>query len=249
MRHLISLLLVILSGQHACLAEEFIVVRGNENYPPHEFIEDGEIRGFHIEIINNVASKLGAEFRIESYPWKRASLLMQQGKADAITYISKTKEREKFAIFLEDNILSKTASTFICLTPRLKYIHFDGSMNSISNYIIGVQLGYFYGNEFDQTKRLNKIEIVSIPQMLDTLRAKRIDLGVFSLDEYRAFKKAGKMDGISLVKPYISEFNNYIAFSIPKNRSALAQQFAKALKEFKQSEQFQRLKVKYGLID
>ena len=83
--------------------------------------------------------------------------------------------------------------------------------------------------------------------MFQTLRKGRIDLGMFSLAEYKQYKKEGIIEDIVFIKPYVSEFRNYIAFSKPRNRLETAQRFAKAMETFKTTERYLSLAKKYGV--
>jgi polar amino acid transport system substrate-binding protein len=230
---------------------DLLVVRGAEDYPPNEYMDNDRLTGLHIELIEYSAKELGLNLTIESYPWKRALLMIERGQADAISYITKTPERNKYAIFHPKNSLSLDYSGFIAYTPQVEFLSFDGSLTSIAKYSIGVQLGYAYGSEFDTFPNLNKIEIHSITQMLDTLKAGRIDLGIFSYREFHELKKQGLVDDYSFLEPSISKYNNYIAFARSSNRRSnseleeLSNQFAEVLSKFKTTIQYQRLLEKY----
>jgi polar amino acid transport system substrate-binding protein len=142
------------------------VVRGNENYPPYEFIEKGKLTGFHIDVITMVAKQMKLNIRFESLPWKRALKEIETGTADAISYITPTPTRKAFAIFLDDNVLSHSISGFLALKKNIKHIHYNGDLESLKPYRIGVQLGYAYGNKFDDTERLKKVKALSVAQMM-----------------------------------------------------------------------------------
>ena len=100
-------------------AEEMIVVRGDEDYPPMEMVVNGMLTGFHVDIVNEVSKAMGVTVQWKSVPWKRALSMIEKGKADGITYISRNTKREKFAIFLDGNVLSSSTVIFLSL-KRIK---------------------------------------------------------------------------------------------------------------------------------
>lgn len=223
------------------------VVRGNENYPPYEFIEKGKLTGFHIDVITMVAKQMKLNIRFESLPWKRALKEIETGTADAISYITPTPTRKAFAIFLDDNVLSHSISGFLALKKNIKHIHYNGDLESLKPYRIGVQLGYAYGNKFDDTERLKKVKALSVAQMMGMHRAERIDLATLSMSEFNDLKKAGSFNDVDYVKPYLNHFKNYIAFSKSQVRMKLAKNFSKAMKDFKATNEYQALLDKYDI--
>ncbi len=84
-----------------------MVTRGGDGfYPPYDMVIDNTLTGFHIDLINAVADQLQITITFETYPWKRAVEMLKNGKVDAVTYMSKTAEREQFGYFFDGNVLS-----------------------------------------------------------------------------------------------------------------------------------------------
>ena len=98
-------------------AENMIVVRGNDNYPPMEMLVADQPTGFHVDIVNEVASIMGVTVQWKSLPWRRALKMAENGTADAITYVARTPERERFFVFLDGNVLSSSTVNFFVLNP------------------------------------------------------------------------------------------------------------------------------------
>ncbi|TDJ03770.1 MAG: transporter substrate-binding domain-containing protein [Deltaproteobacteria bacterium] len=109
MKLLILASLVLLLGQGPITGNpKLTIARGDANIPPFEFIGDGGVTGIHIKMVNAVAKKIGYDIVWERTEWKRALIKVKAGSADGVTYVSKTKEREEYIIFLRKNILSQT---------------------------------------------------------------------------------------------------------------------------------------------
>mgnify|MGYP000951980232 CR=1 FL=1 len=100
------------------------VTRDNVEYPPMEHYENGKLTGFHVDIVNEVAAKLGLSVDWQEVPWARAMKMVETGEADAITYLGQNAEREKWAIYKPDNVLSSATFSFIARkenAPKLGY--------------------------------------------------------------------------------------------------------------------------------
>jgi hypothetical protein len=91
-----------------------------------------------------------------------------------MSYISRTGEREKFAYFIKENVLSSSKSYPIVLSHRKNEIALDGTLASLTSYIIAVGAGYKYGEPLDSTSFLSKYEIPTPTQavLIKLLRLK-----------------------------------------------------------------------------
>lgn len=243
---IISLLFTALSYA-STFDQELIIVRGNENYPPYEYTKDHQLTGFHIELVQHVAKEIPVKAVFKNVPWKRALSMIEDGTADAITFITKTKERERFTLFLEENKLSSSYSGFIALTGHHLSKRYDGTLASVEDLNIGVQLGFKYGNAFDNATNITKVELSSAEKLYSTLYAKRIDLAIISMNEFLEHQKLGKAKGIEFLKPAFSEFTNYLAFTKAKNTEEIAHRFAKGFKNFRQTKTYRKLVEKYHI--
>ncbi|MBW2193434.1 MAG: transporter substrate-binding domain-containing protein, partial [Deltaproteobacteria bacterium] len=77
---------------------------GNElDWPPFDFVEDGQPSGYSIDIVRLVAEKLGiaVEF-VNGYSWAELVEMFQQGKLDVLPCIWNTEERRKTMAFTKE---------------------------------------------------------------------------------------------------------------------------------------------------
>lgn len=81
-------------------AEETIIVGGNANYPPYEFIDkDGNPSGFNIDLTRAVAKAMGMNVRIELGTYAERIKALEDGKIDAMGGFSYSDERAKLFDF------------------------------------------------------------------------------------------------------------------------------------------------------
>jgi polar amino acid transport system substrate-binding protein len=83
------------------LAEEGTLVVGSDiNFEPFEFVEDGENKGFDIELMNEIASRLGLEVEYVNTSFDTIFTQLAAGDFDAIiSAITITEEREQTIAF------------------------------------------------------------------------------------------------------------------------------------------------------
>ncbi|RLA64324.1 MAG: hypothetical protein DRQ88_03780 [Epsilonproteobacteria bacterium] len=119
MKVLILLFLIFFLGQGAIAdSPTLTIARGDANIPPFEYIGEDGITGVHIKMVNAVAKKIGYQVKWDRTEWKRALIKVKAKSADAVTYVSKTTEREDYIIFLKKNILSKTKYHLFTITQK-----------------------------------------------------------------------------------------------------------------------------------
>ena len=72
-----------------------IVIGTSGVYPPFEFVENGELVGFDIDLGRMIAEKLGVKARFEKIEWKGIIAALKSGRSDIlITAMSRTPDRE-----------------------------------------------------------------------------------------------------------------------------------------------------------
>ncbi len=65
-----------------------------EDAPPMSFLREGRVEGMSVEVVRELARRLGDEIKIELVPWTRAYLLAQQQADTAVFSTVRTPERE-----------------------------------------------------------------------------------------------------------------------------------------------------------
>lgn len=235
---------VLIFSAQSSSAEDLIILRGNIDYPPDEMHIDGQLTGFNIELIQNVAASIPLTIQFKSFPWKRAISMLKNGEGDALSYLSKNPAREKFALFFEGNIQAQTNYHFVINSAREEEIQYLGDFENLVHYSIGILRGYEYGEAFKREKAIKKVEFNTITQIKNSLQANRIDMAIISLEEYIE-RKDNELLGIRILYPPLDSNISYLAFSKISNNHHFAEQFAEAMQAYKNSADYQVLKAKY----
>lgn len=228
--------------------EKLKIVRGNGNYFPKEYIEDGKLKGIHIDILDAVAKKLNVELEFESLPWNRALFAVENGQADALSYVSKTKDREAYLLFLTGNVLSSSHTYPIVLAENKSKITFDGDIDSLKKLVVAVGAGYQYGEPFDSAKELSRYTLTSPSQtqLTDLLLRKRVDIIIGSRRNLRQVYSEQEIEtNFHIFNHPIATDHSYLGFSKKSANVTIADAFAEAIIEFKSSDRYKTLIRKY----
>lgn len=223
-----------------------IIVGVSTGYPPYYYEHDGEFTGVCIELINNVAQSLNLKIIYKKYPWKRLLSSAEHGYVDAIMPLFKTTEREQFLYFSNLDLLYEENSFF---TWNEKEIHFDGNLENITPYTVGVVSDYSYGDKFDHFESLNKVTTRDDKHLIEMFTHNRFEIGVGNKDVILFNAKSKNISQkIKFLTPYITKKPLYIGFSKEKKHSVLAGKFADVLQQFKSTSKYQEILKKYGMM-
>ncbi|MDK2939837.1 MAG: hypothetical protein PWQ51_2002 [Methanolobus sp.] len=99
------IILVALFAGHGAASEQ-ILVRGDDNYPPYEFLdEEGNPTGFNVELFQAVAKTMGINATIELGPWNEVRSDIEDGSADVLTGMYYSPERAEYVLFSTPHII------------------------------------------------------------------------------------------------------------------------------------------------
>ena len=93
-RYLLPLALLLIPALTA--AADFIVIGGDHDYPPYEYLtERGEPTGYNVELTRAVAEVMGLEVEIRLGPWAETREALLAGRIDAIHGMFYSPERDR----------------------------------------------------------------------------------------------------------------------------------------------------------
>lgn len=216
---------------------ESLTVGVSADNPPYEFMQNGQIVGFDIDLINAMGERLGKKIVIKNFDFSGLLAALVSKNIDiAISGLTVTEEREKHVSFSIPYMTTKV-SILYRLEDNLRGI------DDLQNKVIGVQLGTTWGIiANDLSKKINiKISHLSNNLMLvEELRAKVIDAII--LEELQSQKFIENNQGLAsfLLKEFSSEF----AVAMAKN-SELIKEINKVIKDLEEEGELERLEKKW----
>ncbi|WP_338621095.1 transporter substrate-binding domain-containing protein [Paludibacterium sp. THUN1379] len=224
---------------------------------PFEYLdEQGNLTGFHTELVRMVAADLGWSVQFVRVPWSRAQLLLSTGRVDAVTYMGKTAERQKFAVFLEGNQLHvEHVTLFVRRDDRRRIRYLPPVASMMQQFRFGAPRGYFLGQEIsDAISAGGKVDLSpqTQAQLFNMLLARRIDVAV------------AETLALQLVQPQIPDVASrvvqvpgavfsgnpmYIAFKNAADGPDLARQFAAAYAKWRRTGAYPWLVARFHVFD
>lgn len=220
------------------------------NYPPYEYLEDGQVKGLSVELLEEAFRRCHRDITIEILPWARALAEAQAGRADAVFSALKTPEREAALAFSREPLVTLNSSLF---ARRDKTIRYRGELSELSGYTIGILNGTSSGAAFDGAVRSRLLSHVDSANDTETnirkLLAGRIDL--MASDRYVAIyylRKNGQAGQEQLVElaPPLQRSLGYLAFSRKPQLAGVREEVDAALAAMKKDGTYQRIVERYA---
>ncbi|WP_020407771.1 substrate-binding periplasmic protein [Hahella ganghwensis] len=247
-------LVFLLWWSQCTIATTLVVGMEEANNAPFEYIDDNvQLTGFHVEVVREVAKRLGWTLQFQRHPWKWAIRALENGEFHAVTYVAKSTDREKFAVFHPDNLLHisrttlyirKTDADTIVYTPPLQYM--------VRSWRTAMPGGYYMNDEIIRLlKNGAPIEqpTVTQNQLFVMLISGRYDaiFGATSAIK-RAREEIANIDAqIQRLEGAVFEGKRmYIAFS-RQIESHLTTDFAEAYRQFRDEAAYQNLGARFGI--
>ncbi|MEZ4525041.1 MAG: transporter substrate-binding domain-containing protein [Desulfobacterales bacterium] len=145
-----------------------------EDLPPFEYRENGELKGIDLEIGNEIAKRLGIEFKYLGLPWTRIKKYAEDGTdIHGILSMFRLEKYLPIVDFTEDTFISKI-SFFV---TKESTMHISG-LEDLRGKKVGVIRGYTYTPEFDAYKQMERMVFDSNDVLAKVLDKNRIEVVV-----------------------------------------------------------------------
>ncbi|MDG9666597.1 transporter substrate-binding domain-containing protein [Hahella sp. CR1] len=154
-------------------AEMSLVLASQEDFKPYEWRDGDQVKGLDVDIVEEMARRLGWKVDIKLYPWKRVLHEVAAGSIDGGFSAFRTPEREEYAIFLDPPIHLSTYCVFV--NPERPIVFY--SLEDLDGKVLGKNLGFSINPEFDHAQKRGRFEVIekSMSHNLRLLAAQRID--------------------------------------------------------------------------
>ena len=210
----------------------------NAVFAPFEYLENGKITGFDVDLINEIGKNLGYKVEIIDQSFDGLIPALKAGKIDIIVSgMSATEERKKSVDFTDEYFTSKQL-----------YLRKKGNnavtMNTLSGKKIGVQLGTIQEMEAKNIKGATVVPNENTVNTILDLKAGKID--VIILDNAVAIEYMKKNPEMEIFAEKPGEIGMAMALNKGKN-TELIQKINAELKKMKENGKYDELAKKYGL--
>lgn len=214
-----------------------VVARGAIPSPPLEYEQDGEVQGLHADLLRGAAARLGMTVEFHSVPWARALHLARVGQVDAVSFVTRTPEREADMLFLEGNVLHVARSVLVALRGSAAARRWAGDLAALAGLRVGLVREFAFGGPIDTAQDLRRVEVESTQVLPGLLLRGRVDLALVEERSFLGhFQGDPVLERLVVLEPPVSQEPQYLAFSIAAARGGdLPLRFAAALAAFRAS--------------
>jgi polar amino acid transport system substrate-binding protein len=231
----------------ASLPEERVIKLLTLEYPPYEFQGKNGPSGIAVELVREVFKRMEQPYTIEILPWGRAIREVETGRYDGIFTIYKTPQRLTFLDYVDEVLIDQSIALF---TLRKNNIHFDGRLNSLAPYRIGVMHKVSYGAEIDKAIRTGVFESVVTTdtgrRSFELLLAGRVEVVIINkLGALEIIKQLGIEELVAEVPSYRYEIPSFIAFSMAKALDKTRLEVEQTLREIKKDGTYDKILQEY----
>jgi polar amino acid transport system substrate-binding protein len=244
-RSMCAAAIALCAGLHSADAATIHLLTGN--YPPFEYMENGEVKGLAVELLKEAFQRCHRDVAIDVLPWARALAETQQGRADAIFTAIKTPEREKALRFSSEPLVAMNSALY---TRNDAGIRYRGDLSELAGYRLGMVIGTSHGAQFDMAVRAGILKYVDTANdtepNLRKLLAGRID--IVAADRYVVTYYAranGWQDRLAELSPLLYSSFGYLAFSRNPALEPVRDEIDAALAAMKKDGSYQRILSRY----
>ncbi|SEF66503.1 transporter substrate-binding domain-containing protein [Marinobacterium lutimaris] len=232
-----SLLITLSAASFNASAEGTLKAVTDATFPPLEFVKDGEMTGFDIDLINEVAKRLDMTVDLVQVDFKGLIPSLVSGRADiAISGIYITEERAKVVDFTNTYL----AGGLVVLTQQGNEA--INSPEDLAGKSVSVQIGTksvaYLKEHYPETKL---VEVEKNQQMFNLVSIGRVDAAVTG--KPAAFTYATERGGVKILPQQLTTENYGIA--VRKDAGDLKAQIDQAIEAMKQDGTYDELYQKW----
>lgn len=218
-------------------ASDTLIVGTNAEFPPFEYIEQGQIVGFDVDLMNEISKLTGKKVEFKNMAFDSLLIAMQTGKINCIiSGMTATDERRQHVNFSTPYFVSKQA----VIVPENSNIQ---KFEDLKGKKIGVVIGYtgdmVVTDMYKDTSSITRYEATG--QAIMALTAGKVDATVLDMEPAKEY--VANNEGIKVLDTALAEEEYSIA--LPKDKTALLDEINKALQTLKENGTYDKIYAKY----
>lgn len=199
-------------------------------WPPFRMQDQaGALYGLDIDLLDQLSERTGLRFEVQRAPWARGLAALQQGKADLMTGLAKTPERERYIHYLPRPYYA-CAPRFYAAPAQAKALHGYAELAGLK---IGYVLESAYFEPFDSDSGLHKQAVNNENQLLEMLVRGRLQtvIGTDCQVDYELRDARWRSQIVKAEYQPTARTDLYIGFSRQRNLQAEYQLLSQALEQ------------------
>lgn len=218
-------------------SKDTLIVGTSADNPPYEFIQNGEIVGLDIDIINAIGERLNKKVIIKNFDFNGLLAALVSENIDVvIAALSATPERQKYISF-SDNYGKTKLSILYRLEDNIQ------NVDDLNNKIVGAQLGSSWEKTAQELAQKMNIKINSLSNnlmLVEELKSKVIDAVI--LEEFQSIKF--KENNPNLASCTLEDLSSEFAIAMSKD-SGLIKEINDAIDSLKKDGTLNKIMKKW----
>ena len=216
-----------------------------DEWPPYQIKKNNNVSGFSTKVVETIFERMKTTIeKIQVYPWKRAILMLEKGKADALFSANFKIARTGYAFYPEEAIINSPWVLWVREGEGFKFRSFD----DLSGNKIGMVRGYSYTSDLWNFVKKHTIydEVYSDELNFKKLKAGRVDFIPAELRNGLHIVKSLRFNKIiPIVENPIKNDGLYIIFNKNSVKKTFVDRFSDELKKLKQESLYKKLYYEY----
>ncbi len=240
---LVCLLVVGLALSPAARSQPTIVVAFSE-FPPYKVLEEGQVGGIDVDILREIAARMGRTLTFKQGTFEDCLEMMAQGNADVMSSLLRRPEREAYLLYVQPRYRPRSEKVFFVRPPDRDTLR---SYDDLKTLRIGVKTRASYGPMFDNDEGLNKIPADSVKINISKLVAGQIDTFLTTdLEGEYWIRKLGLEDRIAKAPFKFTHLDEiYMAISRKSAFAGQAEAFSAVLNTLVKTGVIQKIESRY----
>lgn len=220
--------------------ENVLIVGTNAEYRPFTFSENNQIVGFDIDIVKEIAHRLGKNIQINDMSFTALIPEMQMGKIHVIAAgMSPTEERARQVFFTEPH---HAGDPLVLISKKEKPIN---SLAQLKGKTVVVNEGFTADTYISQIEGLDIIRLANVADAFLTLSSNRADAFVSAKTAVQPFFEQYGKDAFHIVT--LPNTEEKTALAVSKQYPELYERIQQILQEMKEDGTLENLKQKWKL--
>lgn len=231
-----AVLLSMLTVSGISFGADKLYVGTNAEFEPFEYLQNGEIVGFDVDLMEEIAKSMGKEIEWKNISFDGLLPALQAKKLDVIIAgMTATEERKKFVNFSQTYYESNQMMLVNKENPSVK------SFDELKGHDVGVVLGYTGDIAVSEIEGVKVHRYNATSEAIMALKAQKVEVVV--LDSEPAKNYAKQNPELALINTDVAK--EEYAIAVGKDDKALVEDIDKALDELKANGTYDKLIKKY----
>lgn len=221
--------------------ESELIVGTAAEFPPFEFIQNDQIIGFDIDLVDEVAQRLGKKVVLKDMPFITLIPQLQAGTLHMIAAgLTPTPERAHAMLFTEPYLESDPLLVVsLATSPKIT------SIDDLKGKTVIVNEGFSAERFMSQYSDVDLKRLPTVADAFLSLTSKRADAFVVASNAVKPFFEQHPVEEFSLFT--IPNTNDKSAFAVSKKYPELLDQIQTILNQLKQEGVIETLKKKWNV--